>query len=111
MPGHETIMIVSNCSASTHILPSELAVKKVGSVGLLLPNQEARLVDDDENDVKPGERGELWIRGPNIMKYAYFSLTKILPNRELDNSLCQGIFVQRRRNKKFHHTRWMVQDG
>jgi 4-coumarate--CoA ligase len=62
--------IFGDRSASTHILPPELSVKKVGSVGLLLPNQEARLVDDDENDVTPGERGELWIRGPNIMKYA-----------------------------------------
>lgn len=61
-------------SATTHILPRQQSIKKVGSVGLLLPNQEARLVDDDENDVKPGERGELWIRGPNIMKYVQTAL-------------------------------------
>lgn len=59
-------------------------MKKVGSVGLLLPSQEARLVDDDENDVKPGERGELWIRGPNIMKYAKSSVRSTLrSSREL----------------------------
>ena len=38
-------------------------------VGELLPNCEARVIDEDgETDVKQGERGELWVRGPNIMK-------------------------------------------
>lgn len=50
------------------LLTPELSVKKVGSVGELLPNVEARLVDDDEKDVRPGEPGELWARGPNVMK-------------------------------------------
>lgn len=60
----------SSESASTHILPPELSVKKVGSIGVLLANQQARLVDEEEKDVAPGDlaRGELWIRGPNIMK-------------------------------------------
>lgn len=37
---------------------------------MLLPNLEARLVDDDGVDVRvgQGERGELWIRGPSVMK-------------------------------------------
>ncbi len=39
-----------------------------GTVGTLNPNIEARLVDDEEKDVRVGEKGELWIRGPNIMK-------------------------------------------
>ena len=29
---------------------------------------EARLVDDHEQDVAPGSPGELWVRGPNVMK-------------------------------------------
>jgi len=38
-----------------------------GSVGYIGPNSEIRLVDDDGNEVhKPGERGEVTIRGPNI---------------------------------------------
>jgi len=41
-------------------------------VGLLLPNLEARLVIDGEGDgnvdAKVGEPGELWIRGPTVMK-------------------------------------------
>lgn len=40
-----------------------------GSIGVVAPNQEARLVDPDTGkDVARGERGELWVRGPNIMK-------------------------------------------
>ncbi|MGQ0566754.1 MAG: AMP-binding protein [Gemmobacter sp.] len=42
---------------------------KSGSVGPLVPNTEARLVDPvSGNDVAPGEEGELWVRGPQVMK-------------------------------------------
>jgi acyl-CoA synthetase (AMP-forming)/AMP-acid ligase II len=40
-----------------------------GSVGYALPNTECRLIDPGTGqDVGPGERGELWIRGPQVMK-------------------------------------------
>ncbi|KAG0349034.1 hypothetical protein BG004_002562 [Podila humilis] len=40
-----------------------------GSIGRIMPNQEVRLVDPDTGkDVSRGERGEIWVRGPNIMK-------------------------------------------
>ncbi|KAF1966306.1 acetyl-CoA synthetase-like protein [Bimuria novae-zelandiae CBS 107.79] len=40
------------------------------SVGELLPNCEAKIVLDDEGKVEApqGERGEVWIRAPNVMK-------------------------------------------
>jgi 4-coumarate--CoA ligase len=38
------------------------------SVGELNANCEARLVDEDGKDVPQGERGEIWVRGPNVMK-------------------------------------------
>ncbi|HEX5514604.1 MAG TPA: AMP-binding protein [Gammaproteobacteria bacterium] len=41
------------------------------TVGKLLPGLEARLLDHKGNDVAPGEVGELWTRGPNLMK-GYF---------------------------------------
>ncbi|KAH7386546.1 4-coumarate-CoA ligase [Cadophora sp. MPI-SDFR-AT-0126] len=37
-----------------------------GSVGLLCANTECMLVDDDGKEVGVGERGELWIRGPQV---------------------------------------------
>jgi acyl-CoA synthetase (AMP-forming)/AMP-acid ligase II len=39
-----------------------------GSIGQPLPQTECRLVDPESGeDVAPGERGELWIRGPQVM--------------------------------------------
>ncbi|KAF2452189.1 acetyl-CoA synthetase-like protein [Karstenula rhodostoma CBS 690.94] len=45
-------------------------VSRNGAVGELLPNCEAKLVLDDEGKVEAprGERGEIWIRAPNVMK-------------------------------------------
>ncbi|KAG0199453.1 putative fatty-acid--CoA ligase FadD10 [Mortierella sp. GBA30] len=40
-----------------------------GSIGRVMPNQEVRLVDPETGkDAAPGERGEIWVRGPNVMK-------------------------------------------
>src|SRR5580700_3736253 len=41
------------------------------SVGRILPGMEARLVGSDGQEVADGEVGELWVRGPNIMKGYY----------------------------------------
>lgn len=40
----------------------------MGSIGRMLPNLEARLIGEDGQDVPEGEPGELWLRGPTIMK-------------------------------------------
>jgi acyl-CoA synthetase (AMP-forming)/AMP-acid ligase II len=37
-----------------------------GSVGLLDPNCECKLMDDEGNEVKLGEPGEMYIRGPQV---------------------------------------------
>ncbi|KAL6865506.1 hypothetical protein ACO1O0_001600 [Amphichorda felina] len=39
---------------------------RMGSLGPLLPNVTIRLVDDNGNDVKPGEPGEALIKGPLV---------------------------------------------
>lgn len=39
-----------------------------GSVGLPIPSTEVRIVDENANDVALGEAGELWVRGPQVMK-------------------------------------------
>ncbi|KAG0372139.1 hypothetical protein BGX24_000683 [Mortierella sp. AD032] len=58
---------MSELSPGTHIgLYNDMVH---GSAGKILPNQEVRLVDTDTGkDAAPGERGEIWIRGLNVMK-------------------------------------------
>ncbi|MEM9034286.1 MAG: long-chain fatty acid--CoA ligase [Actinomycetota bacterium] len=49
----------------TALKPEDAAVK-IGSAGLPMMHCEVRVVAEDGNDVVPGERGELWVRGPAI---------------------------------------------
>jgi long-chain acyl-CoA synthetase len=41
------------------------------SVGRVLPGVEVQLVGSDQKPVAEGEVGELWVRGPNVMKGYY----------------------------------------
>ncbi len=41
------------------------------SVGRILPGVEIQLVGSDQKSVADGEVGELWVRGPNVMKGYY----------------------------------------
>lgn len=39
---------------------------ETGSVGCLIPNTEAKLLDENGVEVATGERGEIYFRGPNV---------------------------------------------
>jgi fatty-acyl-CoA synthase len=54
-------------SPVTTSLPSEDAIRKIGSVGKPIPAVAIRVVDDYMNDVAPGEVGEIVYRGPTLM--------------------------------------------
>jgi len=54
-------------SPVTTYLPSEDAVRKIGSVGKPVPTISARVVDDDMKDVPQGAVGEIVYRGPTLM--------------------------------------------
>ncbi len=45
--------------------------RKVGSIGVPLPDIEVRVFDDDDREVPVGEAGELVVRGPNVMRGYY----------------------------------------
>jgi acyl-CoA synthetase (AMP-forming)/AMP-acid ligase II len=50
-------------------LPIDESPTKPGGVGRLLPNVEARIVDAASgDDIGPDRRGELLLRGPNVMR-------------------------------------------
>ncbi|MDE9436066.1 long-chain-fatty-acid--CoA ligase FadD [Xenorhabdus bovienii] len=39
-----------------------------GSIGFPVPSTEIKLVSDDGNEVPLGQAGEMWVRGPQVMK-------------------------------------------
>jgi len=45
--------------------------RKVGSIGVPIPGVQMRIVNEDGQELKPGEIGEIVIRGPNVMKGYY----------------------------------------
>jgi acyl-CoA synthetase (AMP-forming)/AMP-acid ligase II len=60
---------MTESSPVSHSVPHPGGRTKPGSIGPVLPNMECRIVDvDTGEDAAPGERGELWMRGPNVMK-------------------------------------------
>ncbi|AHG81504.1 Long-chain-fatty-acid--CoA ligase [Bibersteinia trehalosi USDA-ARS-USMARC-188] len=44
------------------------SIEYSGSIGVPVPNTDIRVVDDAGNDVPAGERGELWVKGPQVMR-------------------------------------------
>jgi acyl-CoA synthetase (AMP-forming)/AMP-acid ligase II len=53
----------------THAVRDDPALNRPGSVGPLIPNTEARVVAvETGEDAAPGEDGEIWVRGPQVMK-------------------------------------------
>ena len=54
-------------SPVTCMLLGDDAVRKLGSVGRVIPTVSARIVDDEMNDVPIGEVGEIVYRGPSLM--------------------------------------------
>jgi long-chain acyl-CoA synthetase len=43
-------------------------IRKPGSVGLPIPGVEVRIVSGDGGSLPPGEKGEIAVRGPNVMR-------------------------------------------
>ena len=41
-------------------------VAKAGSIGLPLPGNELRLVDEDGDEAEEDDPGEIWVKGPNV---------------------------------------------
>lgn len=59
---------MTETTASACVLTNEDAVRKNGSVGKPLIHVEMRIVDENDNDVAPGDTGELVLRGPSLFR-------------------------------------------
>ena len=58
---------MTELSPISHMAPAENA--SPGAVGVAVPNTECRIVDPETGkDCGEAEEGELWIRGPQVMK-------------------------------------------
>jgi acyl-CoA synthetase (AMP-forming)/AMP-acid ligase II len=60
---------LTEASPVTHINPADPDRIKAYTIGLLLPNTAGKVVDPESGaDLGPDERGEVWVRGPQVMK-------------------------------------------
>ena len=64
-------------------------VRKVGSIGKALPGQDVLIVDEDGNEVPTSERGEIVIKGPNVM-LGYFNMPEETAETIIDGFLHTG---------------------
>ncbi len=61
----------------THVLPSADALSRADSIGKLLPEVNARIVDDEGRDCPPGEVGALMFHRSNVVR-AYWARPGLL---------------------------------
>ena len=57
---------LTECSPLVSVNPYDIQCHN-GSIGLPVPSTDVKLVDDEGNEVVPGEPGELCIKGPQVM--------------------------------------------
>jgi len=60
---------LTETSPATHVTSDSVAGNKYGSIGQPVSNTECRIVDPATGeDVIPGQDGEIWVRGPQVMR-------------------------------------------
>lgn len=60
---------LTETTATGAYLDGEEESRHYGSIGMLAPNTEAKIIDPDSGTpLPPNKRGELWLRGPIVMK-------------------------------------------
>src|SRR6185312_3038652 len=57
--------LTETCGAICFNVPG---AHRAGSVGKLLPSASAKFVDDDDHPVPQGQSGEIWLKGPMVMR-------------------------------------------
>ncbi|GJM10469.1 MAG: AMP-dependent synthetase [Lysobacteraceae bacterium] len=60
---------MTEASPVTHYPPARSLDVRPGTVGKVTPGAECKIIDlDTKQALGPGQRGELWVRGPQLMK-------------------------------------------
>ena len=73
-PGEHPVAVtqgygLTEATPFSHVMNLAEGVAHVGQVGKIMPTMQARLVDIESGiDVGEGEPGELWLRGPSVMR-------------------------------------------
>ncbi|KAK5096542.1 hypothetical protein LTR70_001716 [Exophiala xenobiotica] len=80
-----------------------------GTIGVLLPNTDAKLVDDEGNEITvEGERGELCVRGPQMLMGYWKNETATKESKEPDGFFHSGDVAIWRRDKLGRQRLWIV---
>lgn len=64
-----------------------------GSIGVPMPNTDIRIVNDEGQDMGLGERGELWVKGPQVMK-GYWNKPEETAKTIVDGWVATGDIVE-----------------
>lgn len=75
--------------------------RKPGSIGMSILNVENKVVDENGQEVKVGEVGELICRGPNVMK-GYYKMEKETANTIRDDWLYTGDLAKQDKEGYFY---------
>src|SRR5262249_25829841 len=59
---------MTEASPATHMTPENHPANLIHSVGVCVANTQCKIVDTECREVGYNEQGEIWIRGPQIMK-------------------------------------------
>jgi 4-coumarate--CoA ligase len=91
---------LSETTGAVTSMPKGVEMDDTGSISPILPNMQMRCVDDDDNDVEPGERGELILKG-DIVTNGYYNNPQATQESFRDGWFYSGdIAVER--NGKFY---------
>ena len=82
---------LTEASPVTHANPPNKKQRKNGSIGVPLPNTQAKIINTDTGEVitTPDTSGELWVKGPGIMK-GYWQNKKATEDAIIDGWLRTG---------------------
>lgn len=91
LPGAEIYIMYGQTEATARLsyLPPALLRAKLGSIGKAIPGVELRVVNDNGDDVRPGEVGEIVARGENIT-LGYYKAPELNEGKFVDGSLRTG---------------------